>query len=290
VRPVPSGAGDPALPRLTHHPPMGGHLWVRLLLVVSVGVALSACGEAAGGSEGASADPPDLEQSLTAHEWLLDAADSSLEGAGTSPITLNFDGATAASGTAPCNTYRGAVTLDGDHGVRIDDIATTLMSCQPNVMAAERAYLTALAQVQTADVADQDRLVLTSDAVRLSFTAVDPEELLVGNWALTGVQTGDAIQSMVLGTEPVARFGADGGLTIETGCNTLSTTWELDGQDLTIEQPAGTMKTCGEPAGVMDQEAAIAAALPAVSTLEVTPTTLSLLDDAGRILLSAQRA
>jgi heat shock protein HslJ len=180
--------------------------------------------------------------------------------------------------------------LTATTGVRIDDIATTLMSCQPNVMAAERAYLTALAQVQNADVADQDRLVLPSDAVRLSFTAVDPEELLVGNWALTGVQTGDAIQSMVLGTEPVATFGADGSLVVETGCNTLSTTWELDGQDLTIEQPAGTMKTCGEPAGVMDQEAAIAAALPAVATIEVTPTTLSLLDDAGRILLSAQRA
>jgi heat shock protein HslJ len=164
------------------------------------------------------------------------------------------------------------------------------MSCQPTVMAAERAYLTALTQVQTANVADPDRLVLTSDAVRLSFTAVETEDLLVGNWTLTGIQTGSAVQSMVVGTEPVARFGADGSLVVETGCNTLTTTWELDGQAMTIEQPAGTSTTCAEPAGVMDQEGFIAAALPTVSTVEVTPTTLSLLDSAGRLALTAQRA
>jgi heat shock protein HslJ len=90
-------------------------------------------------------------------------------------VTLAFLDAAAASGAAPCNTFRGGVTLEGDDGVRLDDIATTLMSCEPEAMTAERAYLAALEQVRTADVTDPDRLVLTADGVRLSFTAVDAE-------------------------------------------------------------------------------------------------------------------
>lgn len=158
-------------------------------VTASVALALVACGGTPSSTRSATAGLPDLEQSLAAHEWLLDPGDSSLA-AGSEPVTLAFPGPTAASGAAPCNTYRGAVTLDGDDGVRVDDIATTLVHCEPDVAAAEDEYLEALAQVRTADVTDRDRLVLTSDGVRLSFTAVDVEALLVGDLALTGVGTG----------------------------------------------------------------------------------------------------
>ncbi|NEK57995.1 META domain-containing protein [Geodermatophilus sabuli] len=227
---------------------------------------------------------------MTAHDWLLDVADSTLPGDVANPVTLAFAGGTAASGTAPCNTYRGTVVLEGDDGVRIEAIATTLMSCEPALMAAEREYLDALAQVRTADTRDPDRLALTSGGVRLSFTAIDARELIVGDWALTGVRTGAGIQSMVEGTEPVARVTADADVVVETGCNTLRTTWEIDGRTIVVEQPAGTSMNCEEPAGVMDQEAAIAAALTAASTIAITPATLTLLDDAGDIVLTAQRA
>jgi heat shock protein HslJ len=163
------------------------------------------------------------------------------------------------------------------------------MSCEPEVMAAESEYLAALALVRTADVTDPERLVLAADGVRLSFAAIDARELIVGDWALTGVRSGDGIQSMVEGTQPVARVAADRNLVVETGCNTLRTTWEIDGREVVIEQPAGTLMNCEEPAGVMDQEAAIAAALVAASTVDITPAALTLLDDAGDIVLTAQR-
>jgi heat shock protein HslJ len=57
-------------------------------------------------------------------------------------------------------------------------------------------------------------------------------------------------------------------------------TSEVDGQEMAVEQPAGAM----------DQEAAMAAALTAVSTVEVTPSSRSLLDDAGHLVLTALRA
>ncbi|WP_040339628.1 META domain-containing protein [Candidatus Blastococcus massiliensis] len=265
-----------------------------LVAAATVGVALAACGSPNGtaspdGTPSETAGLPDLEQALTAHDWLLDIADSSLPGGVANPVTLTFADGTAASGTAPCNTYRGTVTLDGDDGVRIGDIATTLMSCEPDVEAAEHEYLDALAQVRTAEISDPARLVLTSDGVRLSFTAIDARELIVGDWALTGVRTDAGIQSMVEGTAPVARITADGNVTVETGCNTLRSTWRTDGRTIAIQPPAGTLMECAEPAGVMDQEAAIAAALTAASTIAITPVTLTLLDDAGDIVLTAQR-
>lgn len=270
---------------------------IRLPLLVAaatVGVALGACGSPNGtaspdGAPSETAGLPDLEQALTAHDWLLDVADSSLPGGVANPVTLAFADRTAASGVAPCNTYRGTVALEGDDGVRIEDIAATLMSCEPALEAAEHEYLDALAQVRTADISDPTRLVLTSDGVRLSFTAIDARELIVGDWALTGVRTGAGVQSMVEGTGPIARVAADGNLVVETGCNTLRTTWEIDGREIAIEQPAGTLMNCEEPAGVMDQEAAIAAALTAASTVEITPAALTLLDDAGDIVLTAQQ-
>jgi heat shock protein HslJ len=146
---------------------------LRMLGLAAATIGIAACASTPEGTRSATAGLPDLEQSLTATEWLLDASDSSPAVAGGTPVTLAFAGATAASGAAPCNTYRGGVVLDGDDGVRLEDIATTLMSCEPEVMAAERDYLAALEQVRAADVSDPERLVLTSDGVRLSFTAAD---------------------------------------------------------------------------------------------------------------------
>ncbi|WP_029430089.1 META domain-containing protein [Blastococcus sp. URHD0036] len=256
--------------------------------VLVAGLLLAACGSDDVDPAAATAGLPDLGQSLAAQQWLLDAGDSSVTGT-TGPVTLEIDGGTA-SGTAPCNTYRGPVALDGDSGVRIGPLATTLMGCEPAVMTAEREYLDALERVRTADVPDQDRLVLTADGVRLSYTAIDAQDLLVGTWELTGVRTPGAIQSMLVGTEPTARFADDGTLAVETGCNTLGTTWTLDGRSITVEPPAGTLRICPEPAGVMEQEAAIAAALPDAATVEVTPVALTLLDADGLIVLTAQRA
>lgn len=149
----------------------------RPLLLVPAAVAvlvLAACAEPPQhGTRSATAGLPDLEQSLAASGWLLDPADSSLADGPVGLVTLVFDGAGGVSGRAPCNTVRGTAAFDGDDGVRIADLASTLMSCEPPVMDAEREYLDALAKVRTADVTDPDRLILSADGVRLSFTAVD---------------------------------------------------------------------------------------------------------------------
>jgi heat shock protein HslJ len=257
-------------------------------VVLAAGLVLAACASDDTDARADTAGLPDLGQSLAARQWLLDVDDSSVTGTA-DPVTLRVEGRTA-SGTGPCNTYRGPVALDGDDGVRIGPVATTLMSCAPDAMTAEREYLDALERISTADVTDRDRLVLTADGVRLSYTAIDAQDLVVGDWELTGLRTPGAITSVLAGTEPTARFSGDGSLVVETGCNTLRTAWTVDGRSITVEPPAGTLMSCAEPAGVMEQEAALVAALADAATVEVTPVALTLLDADGLIVVTAQRA
>ena len=71
------------------------------------------------------------------------------------------------------------------------------------------------------------------------------------------------------------------------GCNDGGGGWELDGHDLTIGPLLHTMKACEQPEGVMEQETAIYAALDASARVEVAPGSLTILDDAGHIVLTA---
>ena len=151
-----------------------------------------------------------------------------------------------------CNTYRASYTLDGD-SLEISEPAGTLIGCPPPVDEFERAYLDALGQVATWEL-DGEELVL-SDA--------DGGELLrfevasiAGSWTVTGVNTGDAIVSPIVGTELTAVFAEDGSLTGSAGCNTYTTTYTADAGDIEIEPAASTKKFCPEPEGVMEQETA----------------------------------
>jgi heat shock protein HslJ len=155
----------------TRHSHRGPRLLLLTIATVAVGLVLAGCGQTPNDTKSATAGLPDLEQSLSAHEWLLDPSDSTVASVDGHPVTLVFTTGTAASGSGPCNSYRAGVTLDGDRGVTFDHPATTLIGCDPPVAAAESAYLDALLQVNTADVTDRDRLILTGDGARLSFTA-----------------------------------------------------------------------------------------------------------------------
>lgn len=146
---------------------------IMLFAACVAGLALAGCGQTDNDTRSATAGLPDLEQSLMAHAWRLESGSGSTDLPGENPVTLVVESSTAASGTAPCNTYRTEVTLDGDDGVSFGPPAATLMGCESAVSAAESAYFEALTKVRSADVTDRDRLVLEGDGVTLSFSAHD---------------------------------------------------------------------------------------------------------------------
>jgi heat shock protein HslJ len=177
----------------------------------------------------------------------------------------------------------------------IGPLALTRMACPESAMEAENEFVAALEAVDHAAVEvdedggdDADRLVLTGgDRVRLSFRSYDADELLAGTWTITGVAAGDSLGSMLAGTEPTITFAEDGEVTMETGCNTVGSSWELDGDGLTMGPPRTTLMACVEPPGVMEQEAALQLALESAARVEVAPRALTILDAEGAIAIVA---
>lgn len=82
------------------------------------------------------------------------------------PITAEFEG-DEIGGTAACNTYGGRWQTN-EGFFQITELAWTEMACMPpDVMESEAAYLTALANVETAEVVDGN-LVLTGSRTEMT--------------------------------------------------------------------------------------------------------------------------
>ena len=246
-------------------------LCLSSLLVLGLAIG---CGGSGGG------DPADLEDK----PWQLTSAAGQTIPEGVVPSAA-FSGGSV-FGTAGCNTYRASYALDGD-SLEISEPSGTLIACPPPVGAFERAYLDALGEVASWEL-DGEELVL-SDA--------DGEELLrfevasiSGSWSVTAVNTGDAIVSPIVGTHLTAVFGDDGSLTGFAGCNNYTTSYTADEGDIQIEPAAATRKTCSEPEGVTEQEAAFLAALDAAESYGFNGPTMNLLDGEGTILVTLARA
>jgi heat shock protein HslJ len=254
-------------------------------LVLALALALGACSTDAdtlSETEGL----PSLQVSLEAHLWVLQPARSTPRVTGGDRPTLAFDG-DRVHGQGPCNTFRGSVEYgDGDE-ITITKLATTQRACAPQVEQAERTYLDALAKVDSAEVPvdHEDTATLKGPLIDLVFWAVDARAEMTRTWHVTSVNTGDAIVSVASGTDPTITFSEDGDLSVQTGCNPVAGSWELDGDELSIDSLRQGLKACAGPEG--EQEAALTRALESAKRVEITPDTLTILDDRGRIALIA---
>jgi heat shock protein HslJ len=248
---------------------------MRRLALLAALLVLAACGSDAGES---GADGPDL-----AGQWQLTAG--TVDGAAlpmppVSVATLEFaDG--QASGAAFCNRFFAPVEADGP-ALSLGDIGSTQMACAPDVMAAESAYLAALAAVGTA-VRDGDDLVLTGDGVELRFSPVAPvpDSPLTGTrWVMDTLIEGEAA-STTLG-EPVLVLRDDGVVEGSTGCRAITGTWQLEGGTLTVVDLVAEQASC--PPDVERQDAQVIGVLTAGPTAEVRGNRLTLTADDGREL------
>ncbi|MBK8987783.1 MAG: META domain-containing protein [Chloroflexi bacterium] len=111
---------------------------------------------------------------------------------------------------------------------------------------------------------------------------------------VTGDATGDALPlvgalwqlqslqgaAVVADTAVTAVFAADGSLGGSAGCNNYFTSYQVDGQTITIDPQIGsTMMACADP--VMQQETAYLAALSTATAWQISGSTLTLTDAAG---------
>lgn len=208
----------------------------------------------------ADAAPPARQPELPGTRWELTVLRGAAPVAGTS-VTAEFTEDRIA-GSAGCNRYFGPVTLGAGTITVPGPLGTTMMACDPAVMAQETAYLTAV-QGARAYSLEADRLTLLDEAGnKLAGFVATSQDLAGTTWTVTAVNTGSgAVTSLLPGTTATLTFGADGKLTGHTGCNTVSGRYSVAEGTLTITDLAGTEIACPEPDGVMQQEGQLLTAL-----------------------------
>jgi heat shock protein HslJ len=122
-------------------------------------------------------------------------------------------------------------------------------------------------------------------------TSVAALPLVGPNWQIMAYNGGDGtLVPPVTGSEISLLFGSEDVLSGVAGCNDYSASYEMDATALTIAPPVATRKTCDEPAGVMEQEAAYLAALGTTAAFTIQGEQLTLHDRRGAVAVSAVAA
>ncbi len=259
---------------------------LRVLLCLSGVLALVAagCGDdgnAETGSSGESDGGPPLEGTT----WQL-TADAPLGVAlANADVTARFEDGKL-SGRSGCNQYSGTYEVDGDALTIGPNIASTNMACPAPQMAVEQAYLAKLPKVAGFAI-DGDTLTLTNDAgdTTLKYQATDAAAAIQGQWEATSYYAGTAVTSVLGGATLTAEFGSDGTVTGNTGCNTFTGPYEIDGENITIGPLTTTLAACGTPE-LDQQQASYLNALDLARTFEVAAGRLDLFRDGHTIAVT----
>jgi heat shock protein HslJ len=197
------------------------------------------------------------------------------------------------SGTSGCNRFRGTYRYEGQ-ALELGPLAGTMMMCSPEAMAVERDVLARLADATRA-LHDTSMLTLlgADDAILLQFTA-QTSAGLVGAWVVNGIH--HPAREAILSTRGELTVEiADGRISGNGGCNTFHGSLVVADDGITIGPLMSTRKFCDDPdAGggptVMEQEAALFAALEHATGHRLEGSRLTLLRPDGGISVTLHRA
>lgn len=206
-------------------------------------------------------------------------------------LTAVFAADGTVSGNGGCNSFSGTYTTDG-RNITISPLVSTMMACQEDVMQQETAYLAALQSAATYRLAgDTLELRTATDEMAVLFVAETVPGLAGSNWDVTSYNNGNqAVVSLILDTEITAQFGEDGVLSGFGGCNNYTTSYQVDGESITIGPAASTMMFCEAPEGVMEQEAQYLAALSTAVTFRIDGPRMEMRDAEGAMVANFQQA
>jgi heat shock protein HslJ len=250
-----------------------------LALLALSALALAACGSdddspasdaslpAAGSAPAAGAVPAidDLTDrsfestAITGHELV---ADTTIE------LVFMADRVAARAG---CNSMNGGYEIV-DGNLQVAAMASTMMACADDLMAQD-TWLNEFLSGGPAIALDGDTLTLTGDGASLTLAAVQPAELEGTAWTVTGVVANEAVSSLPMDAEASITI-TDGQASIQTGCNSGSTSVEITDTTITFAPIALTMMACSSE--LNELEAHVLAVLDGEVTYEIAGDTLSL--------------
>ncbi len=109
-------------------------------------------------------------------------------------------------------------------------------------------------------------------------------------WEVVNYNNGrDALVTPLLDTRLTMEFGANGNLSGNSGCNSYTTSYQVNGSNITIGLPGGTQMICESPEGVMEQEAAFLAALQSAASFTINGSRLEMRTAGGQNAIIASQ-
>lgn len=161
-----------------------------------------------------------------------------------SEVRLAFDDVTV-SANAGCNTMNGGYTIDGDT-LEVEAMAMTQMACDEALMDQD-AFVSGFLTSGPTIVLDGDELVLTSGEETITFLdreVADPDRPLEGTtWVVESVVSDQAVSSVPGGIEATLLIEGEQA-SVDTGCNSGTTTVEVTDTTITFGPMATTLALC----------------------------------------------
>jgi heat shock protein HslJ len=147
----------------------------------------------------------------------------------------------------------------------------------------ELAFLEALTSVVRFELEDDDLEFYNAEGKEVAeFERIKPVNLMRTPWVVVAINNGENSAVPILpDTTLTALFESeDDRLSGQSGCNTFTTSYSRDGEEMTIETPiAMTLMACDQP--IMDQETMYIQALERTATFELGDETLILRSEDG---------
>jgi heat shock protein HslJ len=195
-----------------------------------------------------------------------------------------------AGGSGGCNSYFTSYELDGFE-LTFGPIGSTMMACLPPLMDLEQAYFANLQQVAAYQSGGIQMALLDAEGDPLLGFDLAPEATIVGSWVATGIndQQGEnaGVVSSAITSAVTAEFAPDGDLAGFDGCNDYFTTYELDGDAISIDPMVGQTRMACPSDELAEQSAWYVAALANAATWSVDPSgRLELRDEEGSLQVS----
>jgi heat shock protein HslJ len=212
-------------------------------------------------------------------------------------ITATFDEQGTLAGSAGCNNYTTSYQVSGSQMTITGPVASTMMMCVDprGIMDQEGKYLAALESVASYAIeARQLTLFNAQGQAILTYTLREPTPLVGTEWEVIGYNNGKGgVVSVVIGTQLTALFGEDGTLSGSGGCNNYRAAYTVDAAsaaegDISIGPAASTRMMCGEPEGIMEQEAQYLATLEMAQVYSIQGDRLELRTTDGALVASFQ--
>jgi heat shock protein HslJ len=212
---------------------------------------------------------------LTGQVWALTdlAGKAPLQNTG---ITIQFNTDGTLAGSSGCNQYNGTYTASGS-SLTIKLGASTMMACDQPVMVQETAYQTALTGVKAYTVKGDKLTLFGPNNTEIANYKATSQDLAGTTWDVIGYNNGkQAVTSVIAGTQMDIQFGKDGTVSGNSGCNTYSGSYTVNGNQIQIGPLASTMMACSDPTGIMEQEQQFLAALGTAATYQIENNALEL--------------